>query len=99
MKREVQSFDWRPGRAGSPPKLNQINAAKMEAASYCGGEKKDASFAGLPPPMPGVAADVDDQHHTFEALAVSLDEVKPNFHRWSGTPLNPVIYYGKLCRS
>jgi O-methyltransferase/8-demethyl-8-(2,3-dimethoxy-alpha-L-rhamnosyl)tetracenomycin-C 4'-O-methyltransferase len=41
------------------------------------------SFAGLPPPSPEVyPADVDDPHHTFEELIVSLDEVKANFAKF-----------------
>src|SRR5262249_36922495 len=40
------------------------------------------SFAGLPPPGPGVAADRGDVHHGYAALAVSLDEVKANFARY-----------------
>ncbi len=41
------------------------------------------SFQGLP--LPDVAkypADIDDPHHTFEALRVSLDEVRANFARY-----------------
>ena len=41
------------------------------------------SFAGLPPPDAAhYPADADDQHHTFEQLAVSLEEVKTNFSRY-----------------
>ena len=40
------------------------------------------SFAGLPPPDPRFAADAGDVHHGFEALAVSLEEVRANFARY-----------------
>jgi len=41
------------------------------------------SFAGLPPPdAEHYPADAGDQHHTFEQLAVSLEEVKTNFSRY-----------------
>lgn len=40
------------------------------------------SFAGLPPPDPGHAADAGDVHHGFEVLAVSLEEVRANFERY-----------------
>jgi O-methyltransferase/8-demethyl-8-(2,3-dimethoxy-alpha-L-rhamnosyl)tetracenomycin-C 4'-O-methyltransferase len=37
------------------------------------------SFEGLPPPNPAYPADRGDKHHTWEQLAVSLEEVKANF--------------------
>jgi len=40
------------------------------------------SFAGLPPPDPGHAADAEDLHHTQPFLAVGLDEVRANFARY-----------------
>lgn len=40
------------------------------------------SFAGLPPPSAGVAADADSYLHTYDAFAVPLDEVKGIFARY-----------------
>lgn len=41
------------------------------------------SFAGLPPPNAlKYPADANDQHHTFDLLAVTLDEVKANFEKY-----------------
>ena len=41
------------------------------------------SFCGLPQPNPGeYPADLDDRHHSYSALNVSLDEVKENFRRY-----------------
>jgi O-methyltransferase len=41
------------------------------------------SFAGLPPPDPQkYPADAGDLHHTFPALAVSLEQVQANFRRY-----------------
>lgn len=41
------------------------------------------SFEGLPAPDPEkYPADADDQHHTFEALAISLNEVRGNFAKY-----------------
>jgi O-methyltransferase len=41
------------------------------------------SFAGLPPPDPaGYPADTDDRHHTYDFLAVPLEEVQRNFERY-----------------
>ena len=41
------------------------------------------SFAGLPPPDPtAYPADAGDVFHTFEDLAVSMDEVKRNFDKY-----------------
>jgi O-methyltransferase len=41
------------------------------------------SFEGLPKPDPKkYPADAGDKHHTFEFLAVSLDQVKENFSRY-----------------
>lgn len=41
------------------------------------------SFEGLPPPDPeGYPADRGDRHWTFDALAVSMDEVRRNFERY-----------------
>jgi O-methyltransferase len=41
------------------------------------------SFAGLPAPDPeSYPADEGDLHHTYAALAVSLDEVRSNFARY-----------------
>lgn len=41
------------------------------------------SFAGLPPPNPAkYPADAGDQHHTFDLLAVTIDEVKANFEKY-----------------
>jgi hypothetical protein len=38
------------------------------------------SFAGLPKPSPGLyPKDMGDQHHTFDQLAISLEEVRSNF--------------------
>lgn len=41
------------------------------------------SFKGLPPPNPDYEYDVGDLHHTFDHLAVSVDEVRGNFYRYS----------------
>lgn len=41
------------------------------------------SFAGLPPPNPAkYPADMGDQHHTFDLLSVTLDQVKANFEKY-----------------
>lgn len=41
------------------------------------------SFQGLPPPDPeNYPADADDQHHSFEPLAVSDDQVRANFAKY-----------------
>lgn len=41
------------------------------------------SFCGLPRPNPGeYPADLNDRHHSYSALAVSLDEVRENFRRY-----------------
>ena len=41
------------------------------------------SFQGLPPPTPDkYVADLNDTHYTFDALAVSLEEVQANFRRY-----------------
>jgi O-methyltransferase len=41
------------------------------------------SFAGLPPPKPGVyAADAGDVHYTYSQLAVSQEQVQANFARY-----------------
>ena len=41
------------------------------------------SFEGLPKPDPDkYPADAGDKHHTFEFLAVSLEQVKENFARY-----------------
>jgi len=41
------------------------------------------SFEGLPPPDPEkYPADAGDQHHTFEPLAISLDQVRANFAKY-----------------
>jgi O-methyltransferase len=41
------------------------------------------SFQGLPQPDPiRFPHDVDDQHHSFSELAISLDEVQSNFARY-----------------
>jgi O-methyltransferase/8-demethyl-8-(2,3-dimethoxy-alpha-L-rhamnosyl)tetracenomycin-C 4'-O-methyltransferase len=41
------------------------------------------SFAGLPPPQPAAfPADAEDQHHTYQELAVSLEEVEENFRKY-----------------
>ena len=41
------------------------------------------SFEGLPPPDPErYPADSGDPHHTFDALAVSLEEVRGNFAKY-----------------
>jgi O-methyltransferase/8-demethyl-8-(2,3-dimethoxy-alpha-L-rhamnosyl)tetracenomycin-C 4'-O-methyltransferase len=41
------------------------------------------SFEGLPPPNPDLyPADAGDQHHTFEPLAVSLEQVQANFGKY-----------------
>jgi O-methyltransferase len=41
------------------------------------------SFQGLPPPdAERYPADSGDQHHTFDALAVSIDQVRRNFERY-----------------
>ncbi len=42
------------------------------------------SFEGLPKPNPDMYPDdADDVHHTFNALAVSLEEVKNNFKKYN----------------
>jgi O-methyltransferase len=42
------------------------------------------SFQGLPPPSPEkYAADLNDTWYTFDALAVSLEEVQANFRRYN----------------
>ncbi|UZF91287.1 TylF/MycF family methyltransferase [Bosea sp. NBC_00550] len=42
------------------------------------------SFEGLPLPKPDVyKADIDDPHHTYAELAISLEEVKSNFSRYN----------------
>ena len=42
------------------------------------------SFSGLPPPSPDkYQADAGDIFHSFEALAISLEEVKHNFERYN----------------
>ena len=40
------------------------------------------SFAGLPPPSEGVAADRGDRHHEIDYLAVGVDQVRANFARY-----------------
>jgi O-methyltransferase/8-demethyl-8-(2,3-dimethoxy-alpha-L-rhamnosyl)tetracenomycin-C 4'-O-methyltransferase len=41
------------------------------------------SFEGLPPPKPGLyPEDAGDQHHEFQQLTVSLEEVRANFARY-----------------
>jgi O-methyltransferase len=40
------------------------------------------SFAGLPRPRPGHAADVGDEHWTYSQLAVDLEQVKANVARY-----------------
>lgn len=40
------------------------------------------SFAGLPPPEPGVEADDDDWFHRMDYLAVSSEQVRANFARY-----------------
>jgi O-methyltransferase len=41
------------------------------------------SFAGLPPPnAEEYPADKDDPHHSFSALAISLEEVRDNFSKF-----------------
>jgi SAM-dependent methyltransferase len=41
------------------------------------------SFEGLPPPDPGkYPADAGDQHFTFDALAISLEQVRANFAKY-----------------
>lgn len=40
------------------------------------------SFAGLPPPSPGIKADADSKFHTYPDLSVSLDQVKANFAKY-----------------
>jgi len=39
------------------------------------------SFAGLPPPSAGVAADAGSEFHQYSDLAVSADAVRENFRR------------------
>lgn len=42
------------------------------------------SFEGLPKPNSTLYPnDINDQHHTFEQLKVSLDQVKENFHKYN----------------
>lgn len=42
------------------------------------------SFEGLPPPKAGeYPADADDKHHTYNQLAISLEQVKANFNRYN----------------
>ena len=40
------------------------------------------SFCGLPAPNPMYAADVNDQHHAYAELAISLEEVQSNFAKY-----------------
>jgi len=40
------------------------------------------SFEGLPPPDPRVPQDAGDPHHTYQFLAVPLEEVQANFGRY-----------------
>jgi len=40
------------------------------------------SFCGLPTPNPKYAADVNDQHHAYPELAISLEEVQANFAKY-----------------
>jgi 2-polyprenyl-3-methyl-5-hydroxy-6-metoxy-1,4-benzoquinol methylase len=40
------------------------------------------SFAGLPVPKAGLAADNGDPHHTYEELSVSADQVRANFAKY-----------------
>jgi hypothetical protein len=40
------------------------------------------TYAGLPPPSAGIAADAGADFHTYKELAVSLDEVKAAFARY-----------------
>ena len=40
------------------------------------------SFEGLPKPKEEYKMDADDPHHTYEALAVSLEQVQENFSRY-----------------
>ena len=40
------------------------------------------SFAGLPPPSEGIAADAGADFHTYEDFAVPLDDVKATFARY-----------------
>jgi O-methyltransferase/8-demethyl-8-(2,3-dimethoxy-alpha-L-rhamnosyl)tetracenomycin-C 4'-O-methyltransferase len=40
------------------------------------------SFCGLPEPNPIYAADAGDKHHTYQELAISLEEVKANFAKY-----------------
>lgn len=40
------------------------------------------SFEGLPAPSGDFEADVDDKHHVWPELAVSVDDVKHNFERY-----------------
>jgi O-methyltransferase len=53
------------------------------------------SFEGLPKPNPSLyPADDGDQHHTFNFLAVSLDEVKKNFQRYNLLDENVIFVKG-----
>lgn len=40
------------------------------------------SFCGLPEPNPKYAADINDNHHAYSELAISVDEVKSNFAKY-----------------
>ena len=41
------------------------------------------SFEGLPPPdAEHYPADAGDQHHTYDALAISLEQVRDNFKKY-----------------
>jgi len=40
------------------------------------------SFCGLPRPNPKYSADTGDQHHSYQQLAISLEEVKSNFAKY-----------------
>lgn len=40
------------------------------------------SFCGLPQPNPKYAADANDKHHTYQELAISLEEVQANFAKY-----------------
>jgi len=67
-------------RGGTCILLRGVLAAHDERARkiYCAD-----SFEGLPRPNPEQwPADAGDKHHQFEALAVSLEQVKENFRRF-----------------
>jgi O-methyltransferase len=52
------------------------------------------SFEGLPKPSGKFSSDIGDIHHTYDALKVSLDEVKNNFKNYNCLDDNVVFIKG-----